>query len=136
MSKEIIIGQSQPQQEEEKVDKIYDLVEKFKVRREIMGDKILITRTNNGDGTILRVQRNEHKDFLEVRYGEEYLQMNLTFTLYKGTDDQLINNMKKLDQLDKDDWDRFFIYEDKNEYGAIMIGLEQFEELFPKMYNC
>lgn len=133
MSDVVIIGA--PKTEEEKHDKVFDLVQLFTISQEILGEKVEIKRKNNGDGTILQVLRNERYDYLEVKYGENFLQMNIKFTLHPGVDDRLIEQMKKLAKADEDDWDRFFIDENENEYGAIMLGFDQFEEMFPKMYS-
>lgn len=133
MSGEIIIGA--PKTTEEKHDKVYDLVQLFTISQEILGEKVEIKRQSNGDGTILKVKRNDRYDYLEVKYGDDFLQMNVMFTLHKGVDDKLITQIEKLAEQDKDDWDRFFIEEENHIYGAILVGFEQFEEMFPKMYS-
>lgn len=119
--------------QEVKEDKIFDIVQLFALSQE--NENVEIKRKHNGDGTILKALRNESYEFLEIKYGESYLQMNVKFTLHKGEDDKLIDRMKQLAEEDKDDWDRFFIDEENNQYGAILLGLEQFEEMFSKMYS-
>lgn len=130
---DIIIGAEKT--EKEKNDKVYEFVQLFTISQEILGGKVELKKRHNGDGTILKVVRNNRYDFLEVRYGEDFLQMAVKFTLYKGVDDKLINQIKKLAEEDKDYLDRFFIEEDTNTYGAILIGFDQFKEMFPKMYS-
>lgn len=132
MSNEIIIGQKN-EKEEEKKDRVHEMVSSLAKSLEILGEDVTIKNIFNGDGNILRIFKNGKREFLEVRYGSSLLQMNVKFTLYKGEDDALINTMKELAEIDKDDWDRFFIEEENNAYGAILIGLDQFEEMFPKM---
>lgn len=119
---------------EEKEDKIYELVENFTISQTMMGEKVEIKKKDHPDGGfVLKVIRNDRYDFLEVKYGE--IQSNVKFTLHPGVDDALIAQMKKLTEEDKDDWDRFWIDEEENSYGAILIGYDQFAEMFPKMYS-
>ncbi|MDF2534045.1 MAG: hypothetical protein K0R18_202 [Bacillales bacterium] len=129
---EIIIGVNMSK--EEKEDRVYELVESFTIGQTILGRAVELKKKPYPDGGfVLKVMQNEHYDFLEVKYGE--IQINVNFTLHPGVDDKLIEQMKKLAEADKDDWDRFWINEEKNSYGAILIGYDQFEELFPKMYS-
>lgn len=121
--------------EKEKCDKVYEFVRLFTISQEILGEKVELKKWHNGDGTILKVVRKDRYDFLEVRYDDDFLQMTVKFTLHKGVDDKLINQIKKLAEEDKDYLDRFFVEEDINTYGAILIGFDQFQDMFPKMYS-
>ena len=133
MSKEIIIGEKKENQE--KLDRVQELVQKFITNQTILGNQVRLKKINNGDGNVLKIIKNEDTEVLDVRYGEDFLQINVKFTLYKKVDDIIIDKMKELADIDKDDWDRFFIEEDNNIYGAILLGINQFEEMFPKMYS-
>ncbi|AEO93347.1 gp76 [Bacillus phage G] len=133
MSGEIIIGQT-ANKEVEQIDDIHRLVNSFATNRKLSGQEVLVKKINNGDGSIVRVERHDHK-LLEVKYSESMFQINVIFNLQPVLDDQLIRTVKNLAEVDKEDLDRFFIEEDKNTYGAILFGFDQFKELFPKMYS-
>lgn len=121
-------------EQQEKEDKVLELVEVFAVSQQLVGKNVEVKKADYHDGAFkIKVTQNERYDFLEIKYGS--VQINVKFSLYPGEDDVLIERIKKLAEEDKDDWDRFWIDEENNNYGAIFIGYDQFEEMFPRIHS-